>query len=155
MTNDEEVLKPCPFCGYEKPSIIIDEYAPIPYLGYGGGIEENVTCPQCLCHVDKKIWNTRKPSGKELRALDETLVMGWLRSYFNPYPSPDTISGLAKDFCSKFAAPSPLSVEDILEILASIPSTEVPISKINGKIYYYMCKENIAQVIYDAIKGAK
>jgi len=54
-----EELKPCPFCGYSKPSIIIDEYAPIPYLGYKGGIAENVTCPQCLAHVDIKIWNTR------------------------------------------------------------------------------------------------
>src|SRR3990167_4456940 len=69
-------LKPCPFCGFTKPSIIIDEHAPIPYLGYGGGIDENVVCPQCLAHVDKKIWNTRHSAPESQQECHHEWVFG-------------------------------------------------------------------------------
>lgn len=40
-----------------------------------------------------------------------------------------------------------ISEEGILEALSTIPSTHVPISMINDKVYYYMNKEFIAQII--------
>ena len=59
---------------------------------------------------------------------------------------------LAKAIHAKLqpTAPDPkqgLSVKEILAALKYIPSTKIPISEINGKIFYYMCKEDIAQAL--------
>lgn len=48
-----------------------------------------------------------------------------------------------------------LSVEEIKEVLRPIPSTHIPISEMNGKYYYYMCKDDIATAIHEALGGEK
>lgn len=42
---------------------------------------------------------------------------------------------------------STMSVEEVLDCWKIVGSAHVPISKINGKTYYYMCKEDLAERI--------
>jgi hypothetical protein len=43
-----------------------------------------------------------------------------------------------------------VDVEEIEKVISHIPSTHVPISVINDKVYYYMCKKDIAEFISTA-----
>jgi hypothetical protein len=46
---------------------------------------------------------------------------------------------------------SPLKKE-LVGIMKPIPSTHIPIFKLNGKTYHCMCKEDIAQAIIDKLE---
>ena len=41
--------------------------------------------------------------------------------------------------------------EELLDLLITIGSTAIPICEINGKIYHYMCKEEIVELISNYI----
>lgn len=48
-----------------------------------------------------------------------------------------------------------LSIKEIDKVLAPIPSTAYPIYNIDGKNYFYMCKEDISKAIHARLNETK
>lgn len=105
--------------------------------------------------------NTRQEA-KELRPLDEDEVSGELQLRYFKLMHPDITENdakivadvLSRAICLRFGSSlSGVSEEDLLECWKIIGSTHVPISKINGKTYYYMCKEDLAEKVISLLKS--
>lgn len=97
---------------------------------------------------------TRDQEVEELIPLDENKIRESLIPLFmrlgERAAHPNDLNIAVNIVCSRFGT-KPIvvpSVGDIEESMRNIPSTHVPISQMNGKIYHYMCKSDIAQAIH-------
>lgn len=94
-------------------------------------------------------------SGKE--ELDEMKIFKDIKEIVERYDTSEIfdinlMSSEIKDYIRDLKSPQVLSVEEIKNVLDNIPSTHIPIQKINGKLYFYMNKQEIFQAIFDAQK---
>lgn len=94
------------------------------------------------------------PPVKSKDALVELDEEKLLKSYHDYFGSSvhTKMKGFLKYIYSTFGTRPVMSVGDIKKSLDPIPSTHYPIYKIDGKVYFYMCKDDIAKAIHDALE---